>query len=604
MAIKRKVEGDDIEPQTKALRSNEPRNNDANSPPSQPQPPLTARPSSSEGSVSSRSSSSSAVVALTNREKRQYKYKESMAILNYQLYCIAKQALASPISNTGSYTRLTNTYIQQAAYLRRIYCKTYGDVAVFGFGECGQLGCGQGMTQSMSPRIVAGLRGIEAGAVASGAIHTLVLTERGEVYSFGCPDEGALGGIAVDEGYQPCKVEDFVTSNFGPNGTGATSDVLTFEQRKRIVGNSTIVHIAAGETASFALSEDGDLFMWGSYRDKEGRLFRHMPPPDDDRIPTGRKDMSQLREDETEECFIPPRGTQDWPLHLCMDKKTKDICAGDGWCAAILEDETIVTWGIGTTGEMARKVPPLDKNTPNHVVISEFLTPKPPIWSGLPGKKKVTAIACGCYHLLAVVREGGMNVYGSGLNQYGQLGLGDIVNRHELTKIDFFEGRNIVKVDGGFHFSCFVNNTGKELYCCGRSDYGQLGFSIEPPDSGLYETTPIRVPLVYTIDMSKVTNPKGNCIIESDIVEEDQPEIEQISCGSAHVLVLTKGGDVYSWGYAEFGACGQGKRDTDIMRPQKMESKLANAQGAKYKVKYVSGGIQHSAVVVATDSRE
>jgi alpha-tubulin suppressor-like RCC1 family protein len=172
-----------------------------------------------------------------------------------------------------------------------------------------------------------------------------------------------------------------------------------------------------------------------------------------------------------------------------------------------------------------------------------------------------------------------------------------------LLQNNFFEGRNIVKVEAGAHFSCFVNNTGKELYSCGRSDYGQLGISIEQPESGSFEMTPTRVPLVYTIQKSTVADPKGNCIIESEIVEEDQPEIEQISCGSSHVLVLTKGGDVYSWGFAEYGACGQGIRDTDITRPTKMETKLANAQGAKYKIKFVCAGGQHSAVVVATDSR-
>ena len=118
------------------------------------------------------------------------------------------------------------------------------------------------------------------------------------------------------------------------------------------------------------------------------------------------------------------------------------------------------------------------------------------------------------------------------------------------------------------------------------------------------ETTPVRVPLVYDIDESAVKDPKGNCIDESKIIEEDQPEIQQISCGSTHVLVLTKDGDVYSWGFGESGACGQGKSDKDVLRPKKLVTKLENAQGAKYEVKFVSGGGQHSAVVVATGSRD
>ena len=358
-------------------------------------------------------------------------------MLNYQLYCIAKRALKEGVSGEGSYTHITNNYIQQVAHLKRVYCKTYGDVAVFGDGDCGQLGCGQGISAARVPRVVAGLRGMQVGAVAAGGLHTLALTENGEVYSFGCNDEGALGGEIVDEGYLPCRVGDFVPSAFGPNG-GPSPRVTTFEERKREVGEATIVQIAAGETSSFALSEDGDVYMWGSYRDSEGRKFRHAPPRDDDRLATGRKDMSTLEEDEKEEWYRPPRGNQDWPLHLCLEKKAKEIGSGDGWAAALLVDESIVTWGIGTHGEMGRKVPKLDKKTSNSVILSDFLTPMPPVWNGLPSStRKVTSIACGAYHLLASTRENGvMSVYSSGLNQYGQLGLGNLEEKHELTKVN------------------------------------------------------------------------------------------------------------------------------------------------------------------------
>lgn len=104
---------------------------------------------------------------------------------------------------------------------------------------------------------------------------------------------------------------------------------------------------------------------------------------------------------------------------------------------------------------------------------------------------------------------------------------------------------------------------------------------------------------MYTIDSSEVKDPKTNCINESKIVEEDQPEIEQISCGSTHVLVVTKDGDVYSWGFGESGACGHGKCDKDVLRPKKLV-----ITGGKHRIKFVSGGGQHSAAVVVTKSRD
>jgi regulator of chromosome condensation len=119
-----------------------------------------------------------------------------------------------------------------------------------------------------------------------------------------------------------------------------------------------------------------------------------------------------------------------------LEKRAKDVSCGEGWAAALLVDGSIVTWGIGTHGEMGRSVPELNKKTPNSVIVSEFLSPKPPVWSGLPSKKKVTDISCGAYHLLALTSEDhGMSVYSCGLNQYGQLGLGSEETKYELTKV-------------------------------------------------------------------------------------------------------------------------------------------------------------------------
>ena len=162
---------------------------------------------------------------------------------------------------------------------------------------------------------------------------------------------------------------------------------------------------------------------------------------------------------------------------------------------------------------------------------------------------------------------------------------------------------DITKVEGGYQFSSFLDSTGKELYTCGRGDYGQLGITMEQPDPGYLENLPCRVPLVYN-PSGTVSNPKENSIKVEDIVEEDQPEIEQISCGSTHMLILTKEGDAYSWGFGSQGATGQGNSDEDILMPKKLSSKIKNAQGVatQYKMQYVSGGGQHSAAIVSTRS--
>ena len=46
----------------------------------------------------------------------------------------------------------------------------------------------------------------------------------------------------------------------------------------------------------------------------------------------------------------------------------------------------------------------------------------------------------------------------------------------------------------------------------------------------------------------------------------------QVSCGEAHVIALTKSGEVYTWGCGEFGRLGIGNED-DYATPQKVGCK-------------------------------
>jgi alpha-tubulin suppressor-like RCC1 family protein len=67
-----------------------------------------------------------------------------------------------------------------------------------------------------------------------------------------------------------------------------------------------------------------------------------------------------------------------------------------------------------------------------------FLTPKAVRWAGaIPYiRKKVVDVACGGFHILVAASDSSSPaLYTSGLNQYGQLGHGDLVDRHELTRV-------------------------------------------------------------------------------------------------------------------------------------------------------------------------
>ncbi len=172
-----------------------------------------------------------------------------------------------------------------------------------------------------------------------------------------------------------------------------------------------------------------------------------------------------------------------------------------------------------------------------------------------------------------------------------------------FQQAEFFEGKGIESVEGACHGSYFVGGTGKKLYSVGRGDYGGLGITLEQPETGFFVSTPHRVPLVYDVKtQGDISEPTQNCIVEGTINEDEQPEIEQVAAGSSTVIVITKQGDVYSWGFGESGACGQNKRDSsendaDITLPQKMN---LTRKKVTFQVKYASGGAQHSAVIINT----
>ena len=71
-----------------------------------------------------------------------------------------------------------------------------------------QLGCGEDVMEASKPKEVTSLNGRPVVSICAGGMHSLALTIDGEVYSFGCNDDGALGRNTDDdsETYTPGKL--------------------------------------------------------------------------------------------------------------------------------------------------------------------------------------------------------------------------------------------------------------------------------------------------------------------------------------------------------------------------------------------------------------
>eukprot|EP01041_Mallomonas_annulata_P010425 gene10425-21748_t len=122
---------------------------------------------------------------------------------------------------------------------------TDGEILSCGAGEYGRLGVGSS-SDALTPQSVDSLIDENMVQVVTGQSHSLALTEDGRVYSWGKNDNGQLG--------TPDAFMDMYSIEAYPRLL-ETDDA--FEGHK-------IVYIAAGKARSAAVTEDGQLFIWGS----------------------------------------------------------------------------------------------------------------------------------------------------------------------------------------------------------------------------------------------------------------------------------------------------------------------------------------------------
>lgn len=109
---------------------------------------------------------------------------------------------------------------------------------MFGQGDVGQLGLGEDVVEKMRPTVIPDYQDIVA--AAAGGMHNVCLKKTGEILTFGCNDEGALGRDTSKEGSE------------------------TVPGIVELPGK--VIQVTAGDSHSAALLKDGRVFAWGSFR--------------------------------------------------------------------------------------------------------------------------------------------------------------------------------------------------------------------------------------------------------------------------------------------------------------------------------------------------
>lgn len=177
----------------------------------------------------------------------------------------------------------------------------------------------------------------------------------------------------------------------------------------------------------------------------------------------------------------------------------------------------------------------------------------------IQGLNNIKQISAGGRHLLALTNDG--KVYVFGINGAGQLGLGhnDNIETPTLLELD-----NISEVSAGREHSLLLDING-QVYSFGDNSYGQLGLG-----DNFNRNKPIVLPIVYFNNKQPI----------------------RVSAGGHHSLLLTKDGEIYSFGNNTSGQLGLGDNNNRNI-PTLVSAHSFN----KKHIVQVSAGYAHSLVL-------
>ncbi|KFA80040.1 hypothetical protein S40288_01831 [Stachybotrys chartarum IBT 40288] len=397
------------------------------------------------------------------------------------------------------------------------------DVYVFGEGSSGELGLGSRIINGKKPidvkrpRLNEKLSAKTVGVVqvSCGGMHAVALTRDNKILTWGVNDQGALGrdttwdgGLIDMDKAEGSDSEDEDEDDTGINPCESTPSAVSDEY---FAEGTKFVQVVASDSASFALTEDGRVYGWGTFRSSDGILG-----------------------------FTETIKIQNTPMLLPTPKNVKALAAGSNHILALDHKGNVLAWGCGQQNQLGRRI--IERNKMTSLI---------PQGVGLP-RGKIAQVACGSYHSFAIDKDG--HVWGWGLNNFGEIGVESNAGEEDAVilkpaKIASLDDVRIVDIDGGEHHSVACSSDGK-LLTWGRVDGYQVGFEFDKlaKDNTIYDE-------------------RGNArILFKPTPLDGVSNVVAVAAGTDNSFAVTSTGKVYSWGFSSNYQTGQGTID-DIHTP-------------------------------------
>lgn len=426
-------------------------------------------------------------------------------------------------------------------------------VFVFGEGGSGELGLGatSKAIDVKRPRFNEALSNQDVVRIATGGMHVVALTKDNRILTWGVNDNGALGRDTsnvevkmkdIDDAGSDSDSDDDPTGGLNP--MEATPTAISSEH---FPDDTVFVDVVAGDSCSFALTTEGAVYGWGTFRKNEGVLG-----------------------------FTRFVNTARTPIYIDTVKKIVDIACGTNHVLCVDKDHRVWAWGNGQQNQLGRRVTErnlIEALIPNRVGFHDTSVKRP--------SQKMVQVACGDYHSMAIGEDG--HVWAWGANNYAETGYPNNAGDNDASVpapkvILSLEDHEVLSLACGSHHNVAVTKTG-QLLTWGRCDSAQTGIAPEQLNSIDDEDKVL-----------KGENGRAKILIEPTPIP-GMSDIVMATCGPDHTIAINSQGHAYAWGFSANYQTGLGT-DDDVVEPLRIE----NTAVKDTKLTWAGAGGQYSIV--------
>lgn len=353
--------------------------------------------------------------------------------------------------------------------------------------------------------------------VFAGGFQSYLLKADGTLFAMGDNSQGQLGNNSTTDILTPTQIMTDVASvasgarhtlilktdgklyAVGDNSRGQLGQGNRTDQLTPVYVMDGVQKIAAGAYFSIVLKTNGELYAFGE------------------------NDHGQLGTTPVGDVLTP------WKVVDVPADTIADISAGGFFTLIRTTTNKLYATGMNTEGELGLG------DTTQRTTFTEITDPN------IAGK--VAGIAAGGYHSLVLLDDN--TVWGTGLNDYGQLGLGSVGNQYTTwQKMAALPPKTVSSISAGDKHTMILM-TDNTLYATGCNLVGQLGAQ---SITGLKST-----PVLVLSNVSKVSA-QGRT----------EPGLSELRRGGSHTLVIRTDGSAWAAGLNEDGQLGNGSTTNSI----------------------------------------